>query len=62
MVEGLSRKQGRPPMSKKERMSTEKRNSSIPLKITDLERANKRIEELGYELKMQTIKMNTWKC
>lgn len=49
-------------MSKKERMSTEKRNSSIPLKITDLERANKRIEELGYELKMQTIKMNTWKC
>lgn len=43
-------------MSKKERMSTEKRTSSIPLKITDLERANKRNEELEYELKMQTIK------
>ncbi|EHR36840.1 hypothetical protein ACWOB1_05360 [Facklamia languida] len=43
-------------MSKKKRMSTEKRTSSIPLKLTDLGRANKRIEELEYELKMQTIK------
>lgn len=55
-IEGLSRKQGRPPMSKKEGMSPEKRTSSIPSKITDLEQANKRIEELEYELKMQTIK------
>ena len=43
-------------MSKKKRMSTEKRTSSIPLKLTDLGRANKRIEKLEYELKMQTIK------
>ena len=55
-IEGLSRKPGRPPMSKQERTSREKRTSSIPLKITDLEWANKRIEELEYELKMQTIK------
>lgn len=56
-IEGLSRKRGRPTMSKKKKAKNEKQiAASQPLKITDLEQANKRIEELEYELKMQTIK------
>lgn len=55
-IEGLSRRKGRPPLSKED---PGKKNSQAPSKsekITDLEQANKRIEELEYELKMQTIK------
>ncbi|MGX7091631.1 helix-turn-helix domain-containing protein [Hutsoniella sourekii] len=55
-IEGLSRKQGRPTMSKKKESKSQKQSVSQPLKVTDLEQANKRIEELEYELKMQTIK------
>lgn len=55
-IEGLSRKRGRPPMSMNKRDETEKQPSAQSLKITDIEQANKRIEELEYELKMQTIR------
>lgn len=55
-VEGLSRRKGRPPLSKEDPAKKEIKAPSKPLKINDLELANKRIEELEYELKMQTIK------
>lgn len=55
-IDGLSRQQGRPSMSNKARSKKEKQTIAQPLKISDLEQANKRIEELEYELKMQTIK------
>lgn len=55
-IEGLSRKQGRPPLSKNDEPNKEKQTPSKPLKINNLDQANKRIEELEYELKMQTIK------
>lgn len=55
-VEGLSRKRGRPPMSRNNQSKNKNQMDSQPLKIMDLERANKRIKELEYELKMQTIK------
>lgn len=55
-IKGLSRKQGRPTLSKKDKGKKEQQAPSKPLKINDLELANQRIEELEYELKMQTIK------
>lgn len=56
-IEGLSRKQGRPSLSKKDHnIKAQSITSSKPVEITDLELANKRIKELEYELKMQKIK------
>ena len=55
-LQGLSRRQERPPVSKKEQAKKTKQTSPEPLQFTDLELANKRIKELEYELKMQTLK------
>ena len=43
-------------MSRNKQSKNKNQMDSQPLKITDLERANNRIKELEYELKMQTIK------
>lgn len=56
-IDGLSRKQGRPTLSRKDPANKAKVPSSKPpSKITDLELANQRIKELEHELRMQTIK------
>lgn len=56
-IDGLSRKQGRPTLTNNSKKKNQKEiKPNIPIEITDLEAANKRIKELEYDLRMQTIK------
>ena len=55
-IDGLSRKQGRPSLTKSDDSKQLYPTPKKPEKIDSLELANQRIQELEYALKMQTIK------